>query len=124
MIDGKDELLRQLRQYPQQLQERPLLRATAAAAQVFRDTARQYAPRGTGQLKRDIAMIRDRTAAAGQVRFNVTLRGRSFYGRFPETGTKHQRAQRYLSRAEADSQARAAIAFRDRLQAELNGMKP
>jgi len=90
-IEGAKELQRQLRALPVKVRGVALRDAAKAGAVVFRDSARENAPRRTGQLKRDIrAMVTERSpdniAMGVSWRTGKASRTAAFYGLFFHRG--------------------------------------
>ena len=113
-IDGLRELDHALQELAWPTARRALRKGMRQGANVIRDDARARAPKKSGLLKRSIR-TRERRGDVGNIRFDIEVRQRAFYGRFLEYGTSKMSAKPFL-RPAAESKAESAVtAMRDAL---------
>jgi HK97 gp10 family phage protein len=98
-IQGMDGFLRKLQQLERDIQQRILLDALKAGAQILVDEAKSIAPRLTGAMAAGIHMEIQKSANLKEVLMQVGPSRKQFYARFVEKGTKYARRKPFLGPA-------------------------
>lgn len=118
-VHGLKELQRDLRTLPRKIQGRVVRNATRAGAVVARRKAKETAPVGTGQLKKDVVLRSRRTNNRHEVRVSVGVKQTSFYGMFQEFGTRFMAARPWLRPAFDSTKDEAHKTIAERIWLEV-----
>lgn len=114
-IEGLEQLVKNLRQLPKELQGKPLQQAVGRASRVVRDEAKKRAPQGSyanrsenapepGRLHENIVSAKRKSQGGADMEYLVMVRTRgkkdsrknAWYWHFLEFGTSKQPAQPFL----------------------------
>ena len=101
-IIGLDELIANMRAFPEKLENKVIKKAVRSGAVIVRDKARGYVATDTGNLKKSITIISEK-AKPGTIKFSIKPIKRKaksardpFYGKFVELGTSKMPARPYM----------------------------
>lgn len=125
-IEGLEELLKALDQFPKNLQKKALRPALREGAKVIHKQAKRFVPVDEGDLKRSLKVRAAKRNRKGIVAVNVqtsseanVFSGEQFYGAFVEFGTSKTPAQPFLRPALDTSATEAKEAVADKLAQQI-----
>lgn len=99
-VQGVDELLESLKQFPQNIQKNVITGAIRAGCKPILQAAKANVPTDSGNLKKSLGIVKRRSKDKTKVRFSVTPRRggkfNGFYAHMIEFGTSKMSAQPFM----------------------------